>query len=48
MVDELARAKLPEHVLERGREEREREAAERAKDREDAAWYEQQYAALER
>ena len=30
-----------------GRGEREREAAERAKDRQDAARYEQQYAALE-
>jgi len=34
-------------VLERGREEREREAAARAKERADAAWYEEQYAALE-
>ena len=47
VFNELASEKLPEHVLERGREQRDREAAERAKDREDAAWYEEQYAALE-
>ena len=47
LVDELARDKLPEHVLERGRKEREREATERAKEREGAAWYEEQLAGLE-
>ncbi len=46
-LDELCAEKLPAHVLDRGREERERQAAERAKDREDRAWLKQQYAALE-
>jgi len=47
MLDELCAEKLPGHVLDRGREQREEQAAERAKDREDRAWLEQQYAALE-
>ena len=46
-LDELCAEKLPAHALERGREHRERQAAERAKDREDRAWLEQQYAGLE-
>ncbi len=33
-------------MLDRGREQREDQAAERAKDREDYAWLEQQYAGL--
>ena len=46
-LDELCAEKLPAHVLDRGREEREREAAERAKAREDEAWLSDQYAKLE-
>jgi len=47
LLDELCAEKLPSHVLDRGREKREQQAAARAKDREDRAWLEQQYAALE-
>ena len=47
LLDELCAEKLPGHVLDRGREKREREAAERAKAREDRAWLEQQHRALE-
>jgi len=46
-LDELCAEKLPGHVLDRGREEREREAAGRVKDREDRVWLEQQHATLE-
>jgi ParB/RepB/Spo0J family partition protein len=46
-LDELARGKLPAHVLDRGREERERQAAERAQDRENDTWYEEQLAGIE-
>jgi len=46
-LDELCAEKLPAHVLDRGREQRQEQAAERAKDREDRAWLEQQHAALE-
>ena len=47
LLDALVAEKLPEHVLERGREQREEQAAERAKAREDEAWLREQYAALE-
>jgi len=46
-LDALAAERLPATVLDRGREQRERQAAERAKDRADSAWYEQQVAQLE-
>ena len=45
-LDALDAEKLPEHVLERGRQQRERQAAARAKAREDEAWLQEQYAAL--
>ena len=46
-LDELCTEKLPGHVLDRGREEREHQAVERAKAREDRAWLREQYAGLE-
>jgi len=46
-LDAITAEKLPTHVLDRGREDRQRQAAERAKDREDQAWLQQQYEALE-
>ena len=47
LLDALVAEKLPEHVLERGREQREQQAAERAKARADEAWLREQHAALE-
>ena len=47
LLDALVAEKLPEYVLERGREQREEQAAARAKAREDEAWLREQYAALE-
>jgi len=46
-LDELCAEKVPAHVLDRGRDDRERQAAERAKDREDRAWLAEQYEGLE-
>jgi hypothetical protein len=47
LLDDLVAEKLPAHVLERGREEREQEAARRRKARESEAWYEQTVEGLE-
>ncbi len=47
LLDALVAEKLPEHVLERGREQREEQAAARAKARADEAWLAERYARLE-
>ncbi len=46
-LDAIASERLPAHVLERGRKEREQEAARRRQGRETTAWYEGELALLE-
>ena len=47
LLDDLVAEKLPAHVLERGREQREQEAARRQRARENEAWYAQAVERLE-
>ena len=47
LLDALVAEKVSAHVLERGRQDRERQAAARAQARENETWLQEQYARLE-